>query len=73
MLSTRVITIDEVSLEHEYEKTLQDLADDEYRGSGEDIKYYGFEIVTNKGSAKLEFRNSSNGYYGGNMTAFKEA
>jgi len=29
------------------------------------IQSYGFKIKTNKGYATIEFRNSSNGYYGG--------
>lgn len=29
------------------------------------IQVYGIKIVTNKGRAVVEFRNSSNGYYGG--------
>lgn len=29
------------------------------------IQVYGVRIVTNKGRAVVEFRNSSNGYYGG--------
>lgn len=28
---------------------------------------YGVKFVTNKGRSTLEFRNTSNGYYGGNM------
>lgn len=31
----------------------------------EDIKYYFYELKTNKGSHMIEMRNSSNGYYGG--------
>lgn len=31
------------------------------------VKYYGCEIVTNKGSIIIDYRNSSNGYYGGNL------
>lgn len=32
---------------------------------GEYIQYYGFTLKTNKGFCDIEFRNSSNGYYGG--------
>ena len=28
---------------------------------------YGIEVVTDKGVSKIVFRNSSNGYYGGNL------
>lgn len=30
-----------------------------------EIKYYGFRIVTDKGYFEIDMRNSSNGYYGG--------
>ena len=30
-------------------------------------QYYGFEIVTDKGSILIDYRNESNGYYGGNL------
>jgi hypothetical protein len=32
------------------------------------IRVYGVKIHTNKGYALLEYRNSSNGYYGGYLT-----
>lgn len=68
--STRSITIDEITDEPDYNETMEKLAN-EYHPSDECIQYYGYEIITDKGSAKLEFRNSSNGYYGGSMTASK--
>lgn len=34
---------------------------------GDVIKFYGAEIVTDKGSMNIDYRNSSNGYYGGNI------
>jgi hypothetical protein len=34
---------------------------------GEYIQYYGCKISTEKGSCLLDYRNSSNGYYGGNL------
>lgn len=36
--------------------------------AGFDIKYYGLEIRTDKGSAVIDYRNSSNGYYGGSLS-----
>lgn len=33
----------------------------------EEMKYYFYELVTNKGSYMIEMRNSSNGYYGGSL------
>ena len=32
------------------------------------IAYYGCKIVTAKGSCVIDYRNSSNGYYGGNLS-----
>lgn len=31
------------------------------------IKYYAFKITTDKGTILIEYRNSSNGYYGGDL------
>lgn len=32
------------------------------------IAYYGCKIVTDKGEIVIDYRNSSNGYYGGNLS-----
>jgi hypothetical protein len=32
------------------------------------MQYYGFKIATAKGVCTIEYRNSSNGYYGGNLS-----
>ena len=38
------------------------------RGYGEEeMAYYGCKISTEKGYALIDYRNSSNGYYGGNL------
>lgn len=37
-------------------------------GDAECIKYYGFKIVTDKGDIVIDYRNSSNGYYGGSLS-----
>lgn len=37
------------------------------RGRQEEDKVYGYEIKTDAGASKFVFRNSSNGYYGGDM------
>jgi hypothetical protein len=39
--------------------------DDRYE---EEMEYYGFKITTAKGVCTIEYRNSSNGYYGGNLS-----
>ena len=31
------------------------------------VAYYGFRIVTTKGTCTLDYRNESNGYYGGSL------
>jgi hypothetical protein len=35
------------------------------------LQIYGFEFTTEKGTALLDFRNDSNGYYGGNLISAK--
>ena len=32
------------------------------------VVYYGFKIVTDKGEILIDYRNDSNGYYGGGMS-----
>jgi hypothetical protein len=47
---------------------LRRLADPDYREyGGQELKYYGVKITTEAGRAMIEFRNESNGYYGGMM------
>jgi hypothetical protein len=41
-----------------------DVSDDEY----ECLQFYGFKISTNKGDIIIDYRNSSNGYYGGSLS-----
>jgi hypothetical protein len=31
------------------------------------VAYYGFKIITDHGEIVIDFRNDSNGYYGGNL------
>lgn len=31
------------------------------------LQFYGFKIVTAKGTCTIDYRNSSNGYYGGSL------
>lgn len=35
--------------------------------NGDYIAYYGFKITTDKGDIIIDYRNSSNGYYGGSL------
>lgn len=39
-------------------------------GDYEDISYYALAIVTDKGEAIIDYRNSSNGYYGGWLNVY---
>ncbi len=32
------------------------------------VEYYGFKITTDKGEIIIDYRNDSNGYYGGNLS-----
>lgn len=32
------------------------------------VRYYGFRIVTERGICTIDYRNDSNGYYGGNLS-----
>jgi hypothetical protein len=46
---------------------------DDGRGRQESDQVYGYQFDTNKGSCDLIFRNSSNGYYGGELHIVDEA
>lgn len=37
-------------------------------GDAECISYYGFKIKTDKGDVIIDYRNESNGYYGGSLS-----
>lgn len=36
--------------------------------SQENIRFYGLKLTTDKGDLVLDYRNESNGYYGGNLS-----
>lgn len=44
-----------------------DMREPQDDGDYEVIKFYGCKIVTDKGDIVIDYRNSSNGYYGGNL------
>lgn len=44
-----------------------DLQRDDEDQDGDVIAFYGFKIVTDQGEVIIDYRNSSNGYYGGNL------
>lgn len=37
------------------------------------IQFYGFKIVTDQGEVIIDYRNSSNGYYGGDLAWMSDA
>ena len=37
------------------------------------VQYYGIKITTNKGRCVIDYRNDSNGYYGGSLEVVKGA
>lgn len=40
----------------------------------DEVAYYGLKIITDRGHTVIDYRNSSNGYYGGSLDAtFREA
>lgn len=45
---------------------------DDGRGRQEEDIAYGYKIITDKGYCYIVFRNSSNGYYGGEIEKFDE-
>lgn len=59
LLNEKVLFVTEIYLDDTYE------CDNERSRQSFD-QVYGYKFVTNKGCAVLSFRNSSNGYYGGN-------
>lgn len=52
----RVISIEEIDM--------PDLGQPDEYGL---LQYYGLKIITDKGHAVIDYRNESNGYYGGNL------
>ena len=44
-----------------------DMHDLEEMPHREIVAYYGFKIITDKGDLLIDYRNESNGYYGGNL------
>lgn len=64
--------INEVFPRNEF--TEEEQAKAEAEGSYESLTLYGFLLITDKGTCDVEFRNDSNGYYGGwcEKTSFEE-
>ena len=41
---------------------------EDIENDGDCIRFYGFALETDKGAFLIDYRNSSNGYYGGNLS-----
>lgn len=63
LIGATVSRVEEIDLETLGYRT------DDGRGRQECDQAYGFKIITDKGWVDVIFRNSSNGYYGGSMSA----
>lgn len=48
------------------------LVPDDDRSRQEYDQFYGVKLITEKGYVEIIYRNSSNGYYGGNMGLMRE-
>lgn len=46
----------------------QDLEFPSQDRDGDLIQFYGLKLITDKGDLVLDYRNESNGYYGGNLS-----
>ena len=55
-----------VEVKERQEWTKKEIATAEAEGDYESLSLYGYLLKTKKGTCDIEFRNESNGYYGGN-------
>lgn len=60
LLGSPVVSVEDVTLREPEDKT----AGPEY---GDYTQFYGCKITTQKGYAMIDYRNNSNGYYGGSL------
>lgn len=56
----KVISMDSLEMPQTAAKTKTEYYEDE-------MQYYGYKIVTDRGEIVIAYRNSSNGYYGGSL------
>lgn len=61
-LGAEVVSVEDIDLPAEFQ---QPTKTDHYE---EEMAYYGLAINTTKGRCTIAYRNSSNGYYGGNLS-----
>lgn len=60
LIGSPVVSVEGVSM--------PDKAGNRYGHYEEEMQYYGCKITTGKGYALIDYRNSSNGYYGGSLS-----
>lgn len=60
LIGAEVVSVEEVEMPD---------AEDDDRGRQEVDKFYGIKITTDRGYVDIVYRNSSNGYYGGDVIA----
>jgi hypothetical protein len=65
LLGGTVATVEEVSMDG---YNVEDGRGRQYEDAA-----YGYKLTTDRGYADIVFRNSSNGYYGGNLEDYKNA
>lgn len=56
LINATIISVEDIDM-----PDLGDMDEHEY------VQYYGLKIITTKGAIQFDYRNSSNGYYGGNL------
>lgn len=62
LLGSEVVSVEDVDGIHD------SVSDDKFEGEEyEYLQFYGCKITTLKGYALIDYRNSSNGYYGGSL------
>jgi hypothetical protein len=58
----KVVSVNDLHLESKTVREDHDIYDDSV------IAFYGCKITTDKGLIEIDYRNESNGYYGGNLS-----
>jgi hypothetical protein len=73
LLDSRVVSVEDIEMpEPTAEPTVKgessEFVHNRYGHYEEQMAYYGCKITTEKGFATIDYRNSSNGYYGGSLS-----
>lgn len=66
MLPAMVLSVEPVGLP-EWENDTDPQIREEWNSDGELERYYGCKITTDRGVLIIDYRNASNGYYGGSL------